>query len=139
MYSIIATILSLPFTISTAFAVETVTPELPMQPAHTPGQQIIGTTQNAPITSQVTFASPFGNKTITDVLNGIANYAVIVSAPLATAMIIYGAFQILAARGVAAQVQAGKKTITYALGGLVIVIIARLLVSIVSGIAKGLV
>lgn len=126
MYFILAKILSFPFLIPNTFAAGT-----------GPGTTI-PTQPNTPI-GGVTFTGPFGNATITSVLNNIANYAVIIAAPLSTVMVIYGAFQILTAQGKAPQITAGKTTIKYALGGLVVVVVARLLVSIVSGIAKGLI
>lgn len=138
MYKLLAILLSLPFTILTAFAVETVTPQTPMIPSHVPGQRIIPTTQNAPVTTSISFTSPFGNATITDVLNRIINYAILVVGPLAAVMILYGAFQILTSRGESAKVTAGRKTITYALGGLAIVILARGLVAIFRGLIIGL-
>jgi hypothetical protein len=120
MYYILATILSIP----TAFA------------AISGG---IDTEKNPPISS-VKFESPFGSGgTVESVLNNIVNYATIIAAPIATVLVMYGAFQILTAQGKPLQIEAGKKTVKYALGGLAVVMVARLLVSIVSGITKGLV
>lgn len=137
MYPLLAAILSLPLTLLTAHA-QTGTTQPQMQPAHTPGQQIITTTQNPTVNTSITFTSPFGSATITDVLNRIINYAILVVGPLAAVMILYGAFQILTSRGEAAKVTAGKKTIIYALGGLTIVILARGLVAIFRGLIAGL-
>lgn len=120
MYSLLATLLSIP----TAFAI---------------GGPTIPTTPNAPVTS-VSFESPFGSGgTVESVLNNLTTYAVTLSVPIATAFVIYGAFQILTASGAPAQIEAGKKTVRYALSGLALVIVAKLLVSIVSGIVQGLV
>lgn len=119
MYSILATILSIPIT----FAV---------------GGSTIPTTPTTPI-GGVTFDSPFGTGgTVQSVLNNLIDYATLIAAPIATVMVIYGAFQILTASGNPSQVAAGGKTIKYALGGIALVVVARLLVSIVSGIIQGL-
>lgn len=98
----------------------------------------IPTTPNAPITSNVTFESPLGDATVTDVLNRVINYAIAIAASLAAIMILYGAFQIMSSVGDPKKVTAGRQTILYALGGLVIVILARGLVSLFQGLVKGL-
>ena len=126
MYSIITSLLSLPLTISTAFAAGT-----------GPGP-VVPTTLNEPITSDVTFTGPLGNATITDVIDRIINYAILVAGPLAAIMILWGAFQILTSRGSEEKYKAGRKTIIYALAGLGIVILARGLVAIFRGLILGL-
>lgn len=137
MYKLLAILFSLPITITTAFA-QTGTTQPQMMPSHVPGQRIIPTTQNTPVTTSITFTSPFGSATVTDVLNRIINYAILVVSPLAAVMILYGAFQILTSRGSEEKYRAGRKTIIYALGGLAIVILARGLVSIFRGLIIGL-
>ncbi|AKM77959.1 MAG: hypothetical protein UX49_C0050G0005 [Candidatus Wolfebacteria bacterium GW2011_GWC2_46_275] len=126
MYSITAALLAFFISVSTTFA-------------QISGQgDVVPVTPNAPVTSRVTFGSPFGNATITDVLNRIIDYAILVVSPLAAVMILYGAFQIMASRGDSKKVVAGRQTILYALGGLTIVILARGLVGIFRGLITGL-
>lgn len=126
MYSIIAAILSLPLWTLTASA------------AISSQGNVIPTTQNPAVTTNVTFTSPFGNATLTDVLNRLIDYAILVVSPLAAVMILWGAFQILTSRGDPKKVVTGRQTIIYALGGLVIVVLARGLVAIFRGLITGL-
>ena len=123
MYSIIIAILSFLSPVPTAFAV---------------GGNSIQTTPNEPITSSIRFESPFGDATITDVLNRLIDYGITIAASLAAIMILWGAFQIMTSAGVEKKYAAGKQTILYALGGLVIIILARGLVAIFRGLIIGL-
>lgn len=126
MHSFIVAIFSLLLSASTAFA-------------QISGQgNVIPSTKNPEVVSSVTFSGPFGNATITDVLNRIIGYAELVAGSLAAIMILYGAFQILTSRGSEEKYKAGKKTIIYALGGFIIVILARGLVGIFRGLIAGL-
>ncbi len=121
MYSIIAAILSIP----TSFA------------AISGGVDTIPTTQNAPVSS-VSFEGPFKNENVETVLKRLAGYAVTIGASVATLMILYGAFQILTSRGNIEQVKTGRKTIIYALGGLVVIILAQGLVDLFASITHSL-
>lgn len=98
----------------------------------------IDTAPNQPIESSIEFTSPFGNATITDVLNRLLDWGIAIAASLAAIMILWGAFQLMTSRGDSKKVTEGKKTIAYALGGLVIVILARGLVAIFRGLIIGL-
>lgn len=123
MNRITAIILSLPFIPSAVFA------------------QISGgidTAPNQPIESSIEFTSPLGNATITDVLDRLINYGLSIAASLAAIMILWGAFQLMTSQGDSKKVTEGKRTIIYALGGLVIVILARGLVAIFRGLIVGL-
>ncbi|EKD24204.1 MAG: hypothetical protein ACD_81C00085G0006 [uncultured bacterium] len=123
MYKILATIISFPLFTSTVLAV---------------GGAEGDTTPNAPIGSSVKFTSPFGDATITDVLNRVIEYGITIAASLAAIMILYGAFQIMTAQGDPKKIITGRQTIVYALGGLVIIILARGLVAIFKGLVIGL-
>ena len=127
MNRITAPILSLPF----------IFPTYSLAAATGPGSTI-PTQQNQPVESSVEFTSPFGNATITDVLNRLIDYGLAIAASLAAIMILWGAFQIMTSAGVEKKYTAGKQTIIYALGGLVIVILARGLVAIFRGLITGL-
>ena len=123
MYPFIAAILSFLSATQTVFAV---------------GADTINTTPNAPITTDVKFTSPFSNATITDVLNRIVDYGLAIAGSLAAVMILWGAFQIMTSKGDSKKVTNGRHTIIYALGGLVIIILARGLVAIFRGLIIGL-
>ncbi|OGM92611.1 hypothetical protein A2333_01885 [Candidatus Wolfebacteria bacterium RIFOXYB2_FULL_49_7] len=123
MYPIIAAILSLFFVASPVFA--TISGG-------------IDTVANEPIESSVTFTSPFGDATITDVINRLIDYGIGIAASLAAIMILWGAFQIMTSQGNPTKITMGRKTILYALGGLVIIILARGLVAIFEGLVTGL-
>ena len=122
MYSIIAAILSIPFVTTPVFAEES---------------SKIPVTKNLDITS-VSFEGPFKGETIESVLTRLAGYAVVVGASVAVIMVLYGAFQILTSRGDIAKLKAGRSTIIYALGGLVVVILAKGLVSLFFSLAQNL-
>ncbi|OGM93638.1 hypothetical protein A2524_03550 [Candidatus Wolfebacteria bacterium RIFOXYD12_FULL_48_21] len=126
MYSIIVAILSFSLFASCALAATT-----------GPGPTV-QTAPNEPIGSSITFDSAFGNATITDVLNRLIDYGIAIAASLAAIMILWGAFQIMTSAGVEKKYAAGKQTILYALGGLVIIILARGLVAIFRGLIIGL-
>lgn len=120
MYSIIAAILALPFTTSIAFADEQ-----------------SKTTQESE--STVTFGSPFGeDATIETVLVKLIGVVKMIAYPVAAIMILYGAFQILTSAGNEQKYKAGRKTILYALGGFIIILLAQGLVAILEALTKEL-
>jgi hypothetical protein len=122
MYSFLATLLSIP----TTFAAPT-----------TGGGNVIPVETNPTVTS-VPFTGPFANETVESVLSRLAGYAVTVGASVATIMVLYGAFEILTSRGDVKKFQAGRKTIIYALSGLVIVILAKGLVALFATLTHNL-
>ncbi len=74
---------------------------------------------------------------ITDVIERLRNYflgAVIVAC---TFMILWGAFNFVTAGGDEKKVESGRKTIYYAVIGLVIALLAMAITSLVMGIVKG--
>lgn len=127
MNRIILFILTLPFLTPIAVHAATTAPG-----------STISTQPNQPIESSITFTSPFGNATITDVLNRLIDYGLAIAGSLAAIMILWGAFQIMTSRGDPRKVTSGRQTILYALGGLVIIILARGLVGIFRGLITGL-
>lgn len=122
MYSLLAALLSIPTTSAQVTG---------------PGSTIPVGAAN-PTASSVAFTGPFGNETVESVLSRLAGYATTVAASVATVMILYGAFQILTSRGVSTQITAGKKTIIYALSGLVIAILAKGLVALFATLTHNL-
>ncbi len=69
---------------------------------------------------------------VNQLINNITTWLLTIVAPIAALMILYGAFLILTAAGSSERYESGKKTILYAVIGLVIVIISKALVSIVT-------
>ena len=60
-----------------------------------------------------------------------------IAAPLATIMVLVGAFQLITSSGDPEKVSQGKKTITYAAIGLVVALIAGGIVSIIQSFVSG--
>jgi len=75
--------------------------------------------------SPVTLPNPLRDiQTIEDLLERIVNYLMIIVIPLASIMIIWGAFQILFAGGNPEKVATGRRTVVYAAVGLAIILSA---------------
>jgi cytochrome bd-type quinol oxidase subunit 2 len=66
-------------------------------------------------------------KTIADAINSIANFLLGGVALLTVLFIIIGGLQMIASRGNTEQTQKAKKTLTYAVIGLIVVILAKLI------------
>ncbi|PIR44112.1 hypothetical protein COV23_01605 [Candidatus Wolfebacteria bacterium CG10_big_fil_rev_8_21_14_0_10_31_9] len=58
-------------------------------------------------------------------LDRITDYLILIAAPIATVMILWGAFQILTAAGDMKKVNSGKDTIIWSIVGFFIVIISK--------------
>jgi len=84
----------------------------------------------------VTIDSPFSG-TIIDVLQRITNFLILIGAPIATIMVLYGAFQMLTAGANAEQFRKGTQTILYAAIGYGIVLIGSGIISIVKQLITG--
>ena len=78
--------------------------------------------------------NPLKTKSIGELLDRILGFLLILSIPIATLMIIIGAFQILMAAGSVEKVANGKQTIIYSVIGLGIILLARVLVAVLKGI-----
>lgn len=73
----------------------------------------------------VTLTNPLGsNKSIEDIIKGIANYAITLAGVIVVIMIIIGAFQILTAGGDPEKVKKGRHTILWSVVGFAIVLSA---------------
>jgi hypothetical protein len=72
-----------------------------------------------------TLPNPLGEgTTISSLLSRIMGYLLNLAIPIATVMILYGAFQILTAAGDPKKAEDGKKTIIYTLVGFAIILLA---------------
>ncbi len=98
-------------------------------------------TQNSPVsgTQNAGFSiqNPLKYGTISALLKGISGYLISLGAGVATLMVLWGAFQILTAKGDARGYEAGKQTIMYAAIGLGILLLAGGIGSLVSDILGG--
>lgn len=72
-----------------------------------------------------------GNCTITDILEKIVGYLILIGAPITAIMVIYGAFQILTAGGDPEKFKTGKNTIIYAAVGYGIILISFGIISLI--------
>jgi len=79
-----------------------------------------------------TLESPLGAKDIPELLSAIAKYLVIIGGPLATVIIIFGAYQMLTAGGNPEKYETGKKTIFYAVIGLVVILVGSGILAILA-------
>lgn len=75
--------------------------------------------------------NPLKIKTVEDLLKGISNFLLQISVPIATLMIVYGAFQILTAAGNPDKFSSGKKTILYAVIGLAIILLFKVITALI--------
>lgn len=69
---------------------------------------------------------------IEELLNGVAAFLLTIAIPIATIMIIVGAFQILTSAGNPEKVTTGKKTIIYAAVGIAIIALFRVLIALIA-------
>lgn len=81
--------------------------------------------------------NPLKAKTITDLVDQVANYFLTLTASVATLAILYGAFQLLSSGGNPEMATKGRNTIVYAMIGIVGVILSVGLVSLVASILGG--
>jgi hypothetical protein len=88
--------------------------------------------------SNLTFAlkldNPLGSQGVTTIpglVDKIIDFLIQLSAPVVTIMILVGAFKMLTAGGNTDKFKEGKKTITYAVIGLAIILISKGITSIV--------
>lgn len=76
--------------------------------------------------------SPTGLHTFTELLGRIITYLNLIVSPLVVIMVLWGGFQILTAGGDESKFKAGKKTLTYAAIGLIVVLCASGLIFIIN-------
>jgi hypothetical protein len=104
---------------------------VPQQPAIVALKHTTDITGGPP-TNAITLPNPLRTKTITGLLNDIAIFLLNISVIIAGIMVIYGAFQILTAGAVPENIEKGKKTILYAVVGLGIMLLFKVLIAIIA-------
>ena len=83
-------------------------------------------------TGQICLNNPLGNTSnVSTLLNSIVDWLIAIASPIATAMIIYGAFQMITAGGEPEKFNKGKTTILYTAIGYAIVFIGWGIASII--------
>lgn len=87
--------------------------------------------------SNITIQNPLKVGTVPELLDAIANFLFIVSIPLVTIMILLGAFQLLTAAGNEDRIKRGRRTITWAIVGLAVILIAGGIATLVANILGG--
>lgn len=75
--------------------------------------------------AQTGIENPLGPSTFEELLNTITSFLFLLSIPIVSIMILYGGFKMLTAAGAPDKIEAGKKTITYAIVGFIVIIISR--------------
>ena len=95
--------------------------------------QIRTGTQPPGNTSGITLPNPFGKgSTIFTILDRVATWLLTISVLIAGIMVIYGAFLILTGGASVDNVEKGKKTILYALIGLGIILLFKVLIALIA-------
>lgn len=92
----------------------------------------LATDPSTPRDGTLTLADPFNCSTagsstpcLIQVLGGIIGRFTQIVIPVLVAMILYGGFQMMAARGSTEKYGAGKKTITYAVIGFTVILVSQ--------------
>jgi hypothetical protein len=83
--------------------------------------------------------NPLGVGTIPELIDRITTYIIQLAAPIVTIMILVGAFQMLTAAGNESKFSQGKKTITYAVIGMAVVLVAKGITAVITnflGVSK---
>lgn len=87
--------------------------------------------------SAVTLENPLAATDICDLLKGIVEFLIQIGAPIAAAMIIYGAYQMMFSAGKPESVKKGRDTILYTLLGYGIIVIGWGFVYIINDFLGG--
>jgi len=75
--------------------------------------------------SPLTLDNPLKYGTIPELINGILDFMLLIGAPICALFILIGGFQLMTAGGNPENVTKGRKTITYAVVGYAIILVAR--------------
>lgn len=89
------------------------------------------------VVSAVEIANPLGTEDVQTVLKNILNALFEIIGVVAVAMIVYGGFQYMISGGDEKKVENAKKTITYAVIGLIVVILAGAIVNFIIKAVQG--
>lgn len=74
------------------------------------------------------------NKTLDAILKDLTGFAVGLALAIAVLMIIWAGYQMLTAGGDPAQFEKGKKTIAYAVGGIIVILLAAAIIEIIKNL-----
>ena len=82
----------------------------------------------------VQIPNPLKTKTFSELINRIANWLLIIGAPILALFIIIGAFQIMTSGGTPDKVTTGRKTITYAIIGYALLMLSKSVTLIINNV-----
>lgn len=94
-------------------------------------QAVTSGTQN-PTSINLQDLSPLGQSSFMDVLNTVLVTAIKIAAPIASLMVIYGAFKILTAGAKPENLKEGRQIIFWAIVGFIIILVAGGITSVVT-------
>lgn len=81
--------------------------------------------------------NPLGAQTITDLVDGIAGYLIVIATPIVTIMILYAAFQILTAGDNPEKLKTAKQIILWTCVGYAIILISKGITLIIKDLLGG--
>lgn len=81
--------------------------------------------------------NPLPDQTISGLLERLINWLIVIAAPVAAGMVIFGAYQMLFAAGEPEKVKKGKATILYTVIGYGIILIGWGMVKVIENFLKG--
>lgn len=76
-------------------------------------------------TGGLSIKNPLGTENIITLISRVLDYLIYISVPILALMILIGGFQILTARGESKQIIDGRKTITWAVVGFLLILISK--------------
>lgn len=76
-------------------------------------------------TGGISIRNPIGATSISQLLDRIIDYLILIGAPILAIMVLWGGFQILTAGGDPEKFSTGRKTITYAVVGYGVILISK--------------
>lgn len=85
----------------------------------------------------VSLPNPLGVKTISELIKRVFRYSLIIGSSLVGLFILIGAFYILTSGGNEDKLKTGKKTITYAVVGYAIILLAEGVIYIINELLSG--
>lgn len=95
------------------------------------GAVVAATSVQVALADAVTVPNPVGNPDLGSVLRSVVNALLIFAGAVAVLFLIIGGFRYVISTGNEQQVEAAKKTILYAILGLIVIFIAFVLVSLI--------
>ncbi|MBI2622951.1 MAG: hypothetical protein HYW65_00025 [Candidatus Liptonbacteria bacterium] len=86
--------------------------------------------------ADVALTNPLGADNLKDVIDKVAPTLIAIAAPIATIMVIYGAFLMITSGGNDERISTGRKTILYAAIGFAAVLLASSIVPVILDVFK---